>query len=178
MSGECETCGDHCLDCKCERLPSGLIKTKYSVKIKPMFICIRPEKKEDMDIESEEQKQALLKALNERFTFSKDGTMTPKSDNSFDPIILNDYMVDIGCDAPGTYVDVSGTNHPLHPIPDHVNHPNHYQGKTFEVIDIIEDYELNFNLGNAIKYILRCDKKENKMQDIEKAIWYLQREIS
>ncbi len=57
-----------------------------------------------------------------------------------------------------------------------VNHPSHYQGKKFEVIDIIEDFGLGFNLGNAIKYILRAGKKGNKKDDIEKAIWYLKRE--
>jgi hypothetical protein len=59
-----------------------------------------------------------------------------------------------------------------------VNHPDHYQGNRFEVIDIIEDYELGFNLGNAIKYILRSDKKDNKNQDLQKALWYIQREIT
>ena len=59
-----------------------------------------------------------------------------------------------------------------------VNHPDHYQGNKFEVIDIIEDYNLNFNLGNAIKYILRADNKDNRKQDLNKAIWYIQREIS
>ena len=59
-----------------------------------------------------------------------------------------------------------------------VNSPAHYQGKTFEVIDIINDYGLNFELGNAIKYILRADKKGNKKQDLEKAIWYLNHELS
>lgn len=58
-----------------------------------------------------------------------------------------------------------------------VNHPSHYQGKKFEVIDIIEDYDLNFNLGNAIKYILRCGKKDKAKQELEKAIWYIQREM-
>jgi hypothetical protein len=61
---------------------------------------------------------------------------------------------------------------------DMVNSPLHYQGKTFEVIDIINDYGLNFELGNAIKYILRADKKGNKKQDLEKAIWYLNHELS
>jgi hypothetical protein len=61
---------------------------------------------------------------------------------------------------------------------DMVNSPAHYQGKTFEVIDIINDYGLNFELGNAIKYILRADKKGNKKQDLEKAIWYLNHELS
>lgn len=59
-----------------------------------------------------------------------------------------------------------------------VDHPQHYQGKNFEVIDIINDYSLNFELGNAIKYILRADKKGNKKQDLEKAIWYLNHELS
>jgi hypothetical protein len=58
-----------------------------------------------------------------------------------------------------------------------VNHPDHYQGNKFEVIDVIEDYELGFSLGNAIKYILRADKKGNRKQDLKKAIWYIQREI-
>lgn len=57
-----------------------------------------------------------------------------------------------------------------------VNHPSHYQGKKFESIDIIEDFELGFHLGNAIKYILRAGKKGSKVQDLKKAIWYLERE--
>jgi len=59
-----------------------------------------------------------------------------------------------------------------------VNHPDHYQGNKMEVIDIIEDYNLGFSLGNAVKYILRADKKGNKKQDLQKAIWYLERELS
>ena len=58
-----------------------------------------------------------------------------------------------------------------------VNHPKHYQGNNFEVIDIIEDFNLNFSLGSAIKYILRAGKKDDRNQDLEKAIWYLQREL-
>ena len=58
-----------------------------------------------------------------------------------------------------------------------VNHPDHYQGKKMEVIDVIEDYDLGFSLGNAIKYILRADAKGNRKQDLKKAIWYIQREI-
>jgi len=63
-------------------------------------------------------------------------------------------------------------------VKDMVNHPQHYKGKKFEVIDIINDYSLNFELGNAIKYILRADRKGNRKQDIEKAIWYLNHELS
>ncbi len=59
-----------------------------------------------------------------------------------------------------------------------VNHPQHYQGNKFEVIDIIEDFKLNFALGNAVKYILRAGKKNDYSEDLKKAIWYLQREIN
>ena len=61
---------------------------------------------------------------------------------------------------------------------DPINHPSHYQGKKFEVIDIIEDFDLNFTLGNAIKYILRSGKKNGHLEDLKKAMWYLEREVS
>ena len=60
---------------------------------------------------------------------------------------------------------------------DNINHPPHYKGGKFEVIDIIEDFTLGFNLGNAIKYVLRADKKGRREEDLKKAIWYLEREI-
>ena len=64
------------------------------------------------------------------------------------------------------------------PIPtDKVNNPTHYNTGTIEVIEVIEDWKLNFNLGNAIKYIGRCEHKNNKKEDIKKAIWYLEREL-
>ena len=60
---------------------------------------------------------------------------------------------------------------------DPVNHPSHYTSHPsgIETIQITEC--MNFCLGNAIKYIMRCEHKDNKKQDIEKAIWYLQREL-
>jgi hypothetical protein len=60
-----------------------------------------------------------------------------------------------------------------------VNHPDHYQGSGgMEVIDIIENYDLGFSLGNAIKYILRSNNKGSAKQDLEKAIWYIRREMN
>jgi len=58
-----------------------------------------------------------------------------------------------------------------------VNHPEHYSSNGIEAIDVIDAYKLNFNLGNAIKYILRAEKKGNKKIDLEKSVWYLNREI-
>lgn len=62
-------------------------------------------------------------------------------------------------------------------IHDNINHPNHYNTGIYEVIDVIEDWKLNFNLGNAVKYIARCEHKDHKKTDIKKAIWYLNREL-
>lgn len=58
-----------------------------------------------------------------------------------------------------------------------VNHPKHYNMGNIEPIDVIEDWGLNFNLGSTVKYIARCDYKEQPIQDLEKAAWYLNREI-
>lgn len=61
---------------------------------------------------------------------------------------------------------------------DAVNHPPHYTAGRFEVIDVIEDWKLNFHLGNAIKYVARAGKKGDALEDLKKAAWYLAREIA
>jgi hypothetical protein len=61
---------------------------------------------------------------------------------------------------------------------DPVNQPSHYKVGGIETIDFIEAKGLNYNLGNAIKYITRADHKGSKAQDLAKAIWYLRREIT
>ena len=61
---------------------------------------------------------------------------------------------------------------------ENINHPAHYNKNGIEVIDIIEKFELGFVMGNAIKYILRSESKGRKIEDLKKAIWYLEREIS
>jgi hypothetical protein len=58
-----------------------------------------------------------------------------------------------------------------------VEHPSHYNQGRYEVIDVINDWKLNFNLGNAIKYIARADYKNNAIEDLEKAMFYLRYEI-
>ena len=59
---------------------------------------------------------------------------------------------------------------------DSVNHPSHYtQYKGLEVIDLTE--QMNFNRGNAIKYIARAEFKGNELEDLKKAAWYINREI-
>ena len=62
---------------------------------------------------------------------------------------------------------------------DIINHPSHYTDGKIEVIDFIEDKQLNFHRGNAIKYIARAGKKnkETEIEDLKKADWYINREI-
>ena len=63
------------------------------------------------------------------------------------------------------------------PVSDPVNHPSHYKTGGIETIDFIEAKNFNYNMGNAVKYISRAEYKGNKKQDLEKAVWYLNREI-
>jgi hypothetical protein len=54
----------------------------------------------------------------------------------------------------------------------------HYEATgEYDVIDIIQDYKLNFNKGNVIKYLLRCGKKDDEIQELYKAKDYIEREI-
>ena len=61
---------------------------------------------------------------------------------------------------------------------DPVNHPSHYTSGGIETIDFIEAKDLDYNLGNVIKYITRADKKGKKLEDLKKAQWYLNRAVS
>lgn len=58
-----------------------------------------------------------------------------------------------------------------------VDHPQHYNAGNIEAIDVIEDWKLNFSLGCVVKYICRAEFKDSTLQDLEKAAWYLNREI-
>jgi hypothetical protein len=52
-----------------------------------------------------------------------------------------------------------------------VNNPAHYGGadNPYEAIKVIDAWDLNFNLGNTVKYIARCGKKDDEIQELEKA---------
>jgi hypothetical protein len=59
-----------------------------------------------------------------------------------------------------------------------IDHPSHYNRGKIEVIDFIEDQGLSFHLGNVIKYIARAGSKGDKLEDLKKARWYLDRYIN
>ena len=60
-----------------------------------------------------------------------------------------------------------------------VDHPKHYNHGNIEAIDVIEDWSLDFHLGNTVKYICRAGKKDfsTDVEDLEKALWYLERKV-
>ncbi len=91
------------------------------------------------------------------------------------------YFEHIGIFTKDLFIDVPETKEEikqeLHKKIETVNHPSHYNKNGIEAIDVIEAFNLNFNLGNAIKYILRCESKGKKEEDLKKAIWYLNREL-
>lgn len=61
---------------------------------------------------------------------------------------------------------------------DAVSHPSHYtEGRKYEPRKVIADWELNFNLGNAVKYVSRAGRKGDKIEDLRKAIQYIEFEI-
>ena len=60
---------------------------------------------------------------------------------------------------------------------DMVNHPPHYTAGGIETIDFIEAKKLGYNLGNVVKYTTRSDLKGDRLENLKKAQWYLNREI-
>ena len=60
---------------------------------------------------------------------------------------------------------------------DMVNHPPHYKTGGIETIDFIEAKNLGYNLGNVVKYISRADYKGDRLENLKKAQWYMNREV-
>lgn len=60
-----------------------------------------------------------------------------------------------------------------------VDHPPHYGGADdpYEAIKVIEAWRLGFHLGNAVKYICRAGRKDDELEDLKKALWYLNRHV-
>lgn len=59
-----------------------------------------------------------------------------------------------------------------------VDHPAHYNQGQIEVIDFLEDQRLDYHCASAVAYICRARYKGQEIEDLQKAIWYLQRKIA
>lgn len=106
----------------------------------------------------------------------KDKVITVKKEDVVAPVISKKETTE-------SYINVDSVSD-LYPVnetkdkPNMVNHPSHYNKGKIEVIDFIEDQGLSFHLGNVIKYVARAGAKGNKLEDLKKAQWYLDRYIN
>lgn len=111
------------------------------------------------------------------------GTVSVQIDgHEFPCNLLASTLTDATSPAPEPHAVALDYSYPEAPYPetpiDTVNHPPHYTSHPsgVECIQITE--HMGFNLGNALKYIWRADLKGNALEDLEKARWYLDREIA
>ena len=60
-----------------------------------------------------------------------------------------------------------------------INHPQHYRPGTYEALNVIQAWQLNFALGNVIKYVCRAGLKDSakNIEDLQKALFYLNAHI-
>ena len=60
-----------------------------------------------------------------------------------------------------------------------VNHPSHYNQGKYEIIEVIEDSDFDFHLGNTLKYLCRAGKKDSAklVEDLKKSLWYAERKL-
>lgn len=123
-----------------------------------------------MKSDTQSAKSLLRNILNDKIFYQNSGCDEYKRDTD----ILRDNLWTVLCMLHNLPIEKNMNNDEQE---DMVNHPSHYQGNNLESIDVIQDFGLNFCLGNAVKYILRCERKGNKREDLLKAIWYLQCEI-
>lgn len=100
-----------------------------------------------------------------------DGRFFVVTDVGYDAVRLEDQHV-------GMWLGFKELHDGFEPaIPDPVDHPPHYKGTAVEPIDAIEAWGLGFCLGNAVKYIARAGRKGDRIEDLRKARWYLDRAI-
>ena len=81
-------------------------------------------------------------------------------------------------DPPPRQLHADSRNCVTEAIPSQIDHPPHYTIGRIEVIDAIEDWKLDYHLGNVVKYVARANHKGDRLSDLKKAMWYLQRVIS
>ena len=119
----------------------------------------------------------LLNKPKKKPTDVKDKVITTQEDKVSAPVITQKDTAD------KSLINVESVSD-LYPVnetqgePNMVNHPSHYNKGKIEVIDFIEDQGLSFHLGNVIKYVARAGAKGDKLEDLKKAQWYLDRYIN
>lgn len=104
---------------------------------------------------------------------------SPKKVNENAPVISKTETTEsyITADSVKDLYDVTTDKKPNR-ITNAIDHPSHYNRGKIEVIDFIEDQQLPYHLGNVVKYVARAGYKGDKLEDLKKARWYLDRYIN
>jgi hypothetical protein len=151
--------------------PNNVSKITYSDFIASLESTEQPEINENINYEEvvkSRAKHAVCSVdMNGMYCVRYDNFVTEKFEDKLSAWKFAYYMM-LQWDKNKTYTEQ---------VIDMVNRPPHYTVNGIEVIDVIENYKLNYKLGNVVKYILRADLKGNRLQDLKKALWYLKREI-
>jgi hypothetical protein len=114
----------------------------------------------------------------------KDNDPEVKSKTKVKPLssyerLLKDSLAQARNEQPRIRMQSSPTTNVVKPYStDIVNSPPHYTAGGIETIDFIEAKKLGYNLGNVVKYITRSDLKGNRLENLKKAQWYLNREVN
>lgn len=109
------------------------------------------------------------KYVNRNIYIHQPDTITIKTWDDMDAFVSNELEKELKADNISSPAERK--------LEDNVFSPKHYTAGKYEVIDVIEDWGLNFRLANTIKYIARHMHKGKPLEDLEKALWYLQREV-
>jgi len=104
-------------------------------------------------------------------------TVYPSPPDPFEPVEEKTKSDPVAKKLHGEYfkesLDLNRDRAQLAKLPERVNHPSHYNQGKYEVIDVIQDWGLDFTEGNVVKYLARSKYKENRIEDLKKARWYL-----
>lgn len=168
----CVECGyffDPCENNDCSDCSNLVFVNTLKGELKPL--CTRTTKECPFMVDDplEEQTKCETCRYSERCFKCADGDDQWEAKDEVGTTISGDAIYHAGFHADKLKVEQLGGNN------DPVNHPSHYTQGKIEVCDFIVDQQMDFCRGNAIKYISRAPYKGNPIQDIDKAIWYLNR---
>lgn len=156
------------------------LQTRFNCSVSMAYRLIQETKKPALERE--------IKAVIDYFTLSGQDKMADDAHKHLDDLenaaTLQQMKEDAKKSSPPSSLGVNIWQSPVIEMPkipttDNVNHPPHYKIGGIETIDFIEAKGLDnhYHLANAIKYISRAPYKNNYLEDVKKAAWYLQREI-
>lgn len=130
---------------------------------------------------NDDKKKEIDELINSMFTFGQDKKdVEPIKEEHSDQFDFDRWLESELQKTQAKRSELKPENTGLRQNPSHdpVNHPSHYTTGGIETIDFIEAKGLGFCLGNVVKYVARAGKKDDKLEDLKKARWYLDREIA